>query len=145
MENRPEPCAVPFCHGSETGLTRTKLALDSAEMSSTRGAFEALNCIDGILTRQRDTVDSMCHTESPYKVLKRRRNIYKPAPWLYVELAEEAYIHGVILFTRADCCGARTRNVEVRVGKPNTIFANGECNSFYSIPACLFCLSLFSF
>ena len=45
-------------------------------------------------------------------------------PWLQVELHEASVVSRVTIFNRADCCGDRFRNVEVRVGF--TKFSEGD-------------------
>ena len=83
----------------------------SATQSSTYGTgigwgagsetfFIATNCIDGIT----DT-GKICHTKNDRY------------PWLALDFGKTFAINRVDIFNRHDCCGERTRNVEVRVSE----------------------------
>ena len=60
--------------------------------------FLAANCIDGVTG-----AGKMCHT---------RRNLY---PWFAVDYGKTFAINRVEIFNRRDCCGDRTKNINVRV------------------------------
>ena len=75
----------------------------------------AANCIDG------NTLDDFCHTD------------LEPAPWLAISFGEGilASVEMVVLFNRDDCCGWRTRNVEIRLANEmpksaEKMFSGGE-------------------
>ena len=99
-----------------------KLKPEMAFMSSvykdmyTNGKWKvAANCIDG------STLDDYCHTD------------LEPAPWLAISFGEGilASVEMVVLFNRDDCCGSRTRNVEVRLANEmpksaEKMFSGGE-------------------
>lgn len=73
--------------------------------------FGALKCIDGI---EKHVYNSMCHTDD-YSAAFNPHNPRRSAPWLKLDLQEEWEVQSVIIYNRGDCCGHRTRNVEVRV------------------------------
>ena len=71
----------------------------SASQSSTHGTYGAANCIDGNVAGQ------ICHTE------------HDRHPWLALDYGKTFAIQTVQIFNRHDCCGERTRNVEVRISE----------------------------
>ena len=54
----------------------------------------------------------MCHTHN------------ERAPWLAIDYGAEVTVKRVELFNREDCCGDRTRNVDVRVSNQLPTSAN---------------------
>ena len=74
----------------------------TATLSSTAynyGHYVAGNCIDGD-TGGRDT---LCHSYGG------------ATPWIAVDYGTRVSVQKVEIFNRADCCGDRTRNVDVRL------------------------------
>ena len=70
----------------------------SASQSSTNHIHVAERCIDG-------NIDSMCHTIGGGH----------PSPWLAIDYKTSVSVQRVEIFNRGDCCGERTRNVDVRI------------------------------
>ena len=94
----------------------------SATQSSTYGPvpwdayqFLAANCIDGVTGSGK-----MCHTRNDR------------FPWFAVDYGKTFAIRTVEIFNRHDCCGARTRNVEVRVSEELPAPATTEDNQKFS-------------
>ena len=77
-------------------------------MSSQRTNFEATKCIDGVTRGVRSNV---CHTAGK-----------ENAPWLLLDFQSRVEVTRVDIYNRADCCGERTKNLEVRLtdGVPTT-------------------------
>ena len=73
-----------------------------ATLSTTYKHFNAKNCIDGVSNGK---IKGLCHS-------KRER-----APWLALDYGEGAKVsvEKVVLLNRVDCCGDRTKNVEIRL------------------------------
>ena len=74
----------------------------TARLSSTLPGYAASKCIDG------DEISvthgtSLCHSSAA------------SAPWLAVDYVASVSIRWVEIFNRRDCCGDRTKNVNVRV------------------------------
>ena len=74
----------------------------TARLSSTLPGYAATKCIDG------DEISvthgtSLCHSSGA------------SAPWLAVDYGTSVSIRWVEIFNRRDCCGDRTKNVNVRV------------------------------
>ena len=63
--------------------------------------FGAANCIDGEVIS--DVGWSICHTNTD------------ATPWLAIDYGTSVTIHWVEIFNRQECCGDRTRNVDVRI------------------------------
>ena len=61
-------------------------------------SFGAGNCIDG------DTGGSICATKN------------EATPWIAIDYGTRVIVERVEIFNRANCCGDRTRNVDVRIG-----------------------------
>ena len=57
----------------------------------------AANCIDGTVA------GTLCHTGND------------ATPWLAIDYGTSVTVHRVEIFNRQDCCGERTRNVDVRI------------------------------
>ena len=57
----------------------------------------AANCIDGTVA------GTVCHTGND------------ATPWLAIDYGTSVTVHRVEIFNRQDCCGERTRNVDVRI------------------------------
>ena len=47
----------------------------------------------------------MCHDDDPYE----------RAPWLAIDYGTSVLVKRVEIYNREDCCGERTKNVEVRI------------------------------
>lgn len=60
-------------------------------------------------------------------------------PWWYVDLQKSATVSKVIVYNRADCCGDRLRNFEVRVGdvmpKGSAFAGNPKCGTLHGSDA----------
>ena len=63
----------------------------------------ASKCIDG--DSETTSIGNLCHTYEPFP----------RAPWLALDYGTLVTVKRVELFNRADCCGDRTRNVDIRV------------------------------
>ena len=66
----------------------------------------------------------------------------EPAPWLAIRFGIQnmASVEKVVLFNRADCCGSRTRNVEIRLANQmpksaEQMFSGGELLGTFAGPA----------
>ena len=78
-----------------------------AILSSTFNSdFEAEKCIDGD-TDGPDAVPGVggfiCHTEE------------EPTPWIAIDYGATVTVQRVEIFNRRQCCGNRTRNIDVRI------------------------------
>ena len=84
-------------------FTEVELRPGRAILSSTFSSeFEADKCIDGDTT---SGYYSMCHSED------------EPVPWLAIDYGTTVTVQRVEIFNRQDCCGSRTRNVDVRISE----------------------------
>ena len=88
-------------------ITGFELEPVSASQSSTHGNGTAANCIDSEINSFGTLVPgdarSICHTK------------WDATPWLAIDYGTSVTIHRVEIFNRQDCCGERTRNVDVRI------------------------------
>ena len=76
----------------------------TATLSSTlRAGFGAGNCIDGDTETIHPGENAMCHTKND------------ATPWIAVDYGTSVIVERVEIFNRRDCCGDRTRNVDVRI------------------------------
>ena len=76
----------------------------TAQMSSTDGSKTADRCIDGDTeSAANHGHKNMCHTED------------EGLPWLAIDFGTTVTVKRVEIFNRDDCCGDRTKNVDVRV------------------------------
>ena len=76
----------------------------SSTLDGDTDQFGAANCIDGEITS--DAIHgsrSICHTNTD------------ATPWLAIDYGTSVTIHWVEIFNRQECCGDRTRNVDVRI------------------------------
>ena len=102
----------------------------SAFLSSTpNDRFSAAKCIDG------DTEGpdgghgtDMCHTNN------------ERAPWIAVDYGKTVAVHRVEIFNRVACCGARTRNVDIRISDElptsgSQMFSGGTLLGHFAGPA----------
>ena len=100
-----EPCF--FCKVlSLTNITKgvERLKAVKAILSSENPKWApASKCIDG--DSETISTDNLCHTYGPFP----------RAPWLALDYGTLVTVKRVELFNRADCCGDRTRNVDIRV------------------------------
>ena len=97
-------------------------------MSSQNSKWSAEYCIDGNIHSPSNGRPAVCTTKK------------EPAPWLALDFSSPICVESVTLYTRKDCCGQRTRNVEVRVSNelPTTadvMFLGGEFLGGYKGPA----------
>ena len=76
----------------------------TAQMSSTHSPRTADRCIDGD-TESAANHDhtNLCHTQN------------EGLPWLAIDYGTPVTVKRVEMFNRDDCCGDRTKNVDVRV------------------------------
>ena len=95
----------------------------SARQSSTNDIHVAERCIDG-------KIDSFCHTIGGGH----------PSPWLAIDYKTLVSVQRVEIFNRGDCCGGRTRNVEVRISNElptssSQMFSGGNLLGSFAGPA----------
>ena len=76
----------------------------ATQSSTLRAGFGAGNCIDGDTETVHPGVNAMCHT---------KRN--EATPWISIDYGTRVIVDRVEIFNRLDCCGNRTRNVDVRI------------------------------
>ena len=94
----------------------------NATQSSDYGRYVAGYCIDG------DTGGTICHTGRD------------AAPWIAIDYGTRVIVERVELFNRADCCGERTRNVDVRISDElptsgSQMFSGGTLLGHFAGPA----------
>ena len=89
-----------FVHIRLTGeqLPGEQLQPVTATQSSMFQTFRAGNCIDG-----RIIDGDVCHT------------LGDATPWFAIDFGTSVSVQRVEIFNRPDCCGDRTRNVDVRI------------------------------
>ena len=92
----------------------------TATLSSTYGALTGANCIDG--------TGEMCHTNND------------ATPWIAIDYGTRVIVERVEIFNRGDCCGERTRNVDVRISDKlptsgNQMFSGGHLLGHFAGPA----------
>ena len=76
----------------------------TAQMSSTHSPRTADRCIDGDTeTAANHDHTNLCHTQN------------EGLPWLAIDYGTPVTVKRVEIFNRDDCCGDRTKNVDVRV------------------------------
>jgi len=63
----------------------------------------ATKCVDGNIEGQSVADQNMCHTKN------------EPSPWLAIDYGTPVTVNRVEIFNREDCCGDRTKNIDVRV------------------------------
>ena len=78
-------------------FTGLELQPISATLSSSYGHYGPGYCIDG------NTGGTFCHTDHDAK------------PWIAIDYGYGVIVERVEIFNRANCCGFRTRNVDVRI------------------------------
>ena len=88
----------------------------------------ASKCIDG--DSETTSIGNLCHTYEPFP----------RAPWLALDYGTLVTVKRVELFNRADCCGDRTRNVDIRVSNelPTSdaqMFFRGQLLGHFAGPA----------
>ena len=90
----------------------------TATLSSTY--YSGANCIDG--------TGAMCHT-------------YNDAtPWIAIDYGTRVIVERVEIINRGDCCGDRTRNVDVRISDElptsgDQMFSGGHLLGHFAGPA----------
>ena len=97
-------CFYPLPYISSTGVV--ELSPAGATLSSTKTSdFEAEKCIDGDIDSEdiSDGVVRICHSKN------------EPKPWLAIDYGATVRVQRVEIFNRIQCCGDRTRNVDVRI------------------------------
>ena len=79
----------------------------AATLSSAKNPdYEAAKCIDGRTLGPDDSQSEnpdLCQTKE------------ETEPWLAIDYGKKVTVEKVELFNRRDCCGERTRNVDIRV------------------------------
>ena len=75
----------------------------TAILSSQHGDYPATICIDGD-TDTPAKEGNMCHSGGS-----------EQSPWLAIDYGTTVFVKRVEIFNRDDCCGDRTKNVDVRV------------------------------
>ena len=76
----------------------------TAQMSSTHSPRTADRCIDGDTeTAANNGNTNLCHTQD------------ESLPWIAIDYGTPVTVKTVEIFNRDDCCGERTKNVDVRV------------------------------
>ena len=125
-----EPCF--FCNVlCLTNITKgvERLKAVKAILSSENPKWApASKCIDG--DSETTSIDNLCHTYEPFP----------RAPWLALDYGTLVTVKRVELFNRADCCGDRTRNVDIRVSNelPTSdaqMFFRGQLLGHFAGPA----------
>ena len=71
---------------------------------------------------------NMCHTKN------------EPSPWLAIDYGTPVTVNRVEIFNREDCCGDRTKNIDVRVSNElpisaNEMFSGGSPLGHFARPA----------
>ena len=99
----------------------------TAQMSSTHSPRTADRCIDGD-TETAANHGNMCHTED------------EGLPWLAIDFGTTVTVKRVEIFNRDDCCGDRTKNVDVRVANElptssSQMFSRGSLLGHFAGPA----------
>ena len=99
----------------------------TAQMSSTDGSKTADRCIDGD-TESAANHGNMCHTED------------EGFPWLAIDYGTTVTVKRAEIFNRDDCCGDRTKNVDVRVAyelptSSSQMFSRGSLLGHFAGPA----------
>ena len=80
--------------------TGVELEPVTATLSSLYRGSPGSRCIDG------NTQGTLCHTQE---------GLGDPLPWIAIDYGTTVSVGRVELFNRGDCCGDRTRNVDVRI------------------------------
>ena len=100
----------------------------TAQMSSTHSPRTADRCIDGD-TESAANHDhtNLCHTQN------------EGLPWLAIDYGTPVTVKRVEIFNRDDCCGDRTKNVDVRVAyelptSASQIFSGGSLLGHFAGP-----------
>ena len=92
--------------------------------------FGAGNCIDG-------NTDSDKGPDGLYAICQTRGD---PKPWFAIDYGTSVTVQRVEIFNRGDCCGGRTRNVEVRISNElpsssSEMFSGGNLLGSFAGPA----------
>ena len=71
---------------------------------------------------------NMCHTKN------------EPSPWLAIDYGTPVTVNRVEIFNREDCCGDRTKNIDVRVSNElptsaSEMFTGGSLLGHFAGPA----------
>ena len=90
----------------------------TATLSSTY--YSGANCIDG--------TGAMCHTNND------------ATPWIAIDYGTRVIVERVEIINRGDCCGDRTRNVDVRISDElptsgDQMFSGGSLLGHFAGPA----------
>ncbi|KAL4239323.1 hypothetical protein ACF0H5_000140 [Mactra antiquata] len=101
---RPYQCREPSCDNANTQMVSNVALGKSAFQSSTLESYVASNAVDGNINGNIGASSCM-HTEG----------MSLDTYW-EVDLGGVYVIVNVVLYNRLDCCGDRTRNVQVFVG-----------------------------
>merc|ERR1711971_186349 len=97
-----EPC------NSESSVELSPLGASLSSTLQNNNFFGAAKCIDGNTDGPDEGVQDgasadFCHTEN------------EPTPWLAIDYGTTVTVQRVEIFNRRQCCGFRTRNVDVRI------------------------------
>ena len=101
----------------------------TAQMSSTHSPRTADRCIDGDTeTAANHDHTNLCHTQN------------EGLPWLVIDFGTPVTVKRVEIFNRDDCCGDRTKNVDVRVAdelptSASQMFSGGSLLGQFAGPA----------
>jgi len=114
--------------GAEIGLLQPVTATQS---SSYNNKYLAVKCIDGNTMGPDDgseEVGHMCHTKD------------ERAPWIAIDYGKTVAVQRVEIFNRVNCCGDRTKNVDVRISDElpssgNQMFSGGTLFGHFPGPA----------
>ena len=98
----------------------------AAQMSSTSYGLSADRCIDGDIRGHHSV--AVCHTGG------------ERFPWLAIDYGTTVTVKRVDIFNRYDCCGDRTKNVEVRISNElpssaSQMFSGGSLLGQFAGPA----------
>ena len=108
----------------------------TAILSSEHPHYQASKCIDGDLGGWRIAHINMCSTNCYSKCQQPQGRL----PWLALDYGTLVTVKRVEIFSRSDCCGPRTRNVDVRVSNhlptsDNLTFSGGPLFGHFAGPA----------
>ena len=100
----------------------------SSTYTDSYGHYAAGNCIDGDTeTMHGQGPNALCHTN------------HEATPWIAIDYGTRVIVERVEIFNRADCCGDRTQNVDVRISDElpttdNHMFSGGTLLGHFAGP-----------
>ena len=103
----------------------------SSTAISTYGALEAGHCIDG---------NTVPVATLPHGGICSTNPNNDATPWIAIDYDTRVIVERVEIFNRADCCGDRTRNVDVRISDElptsgSQMFSGGTLLGHFAGPA----------